>query len=204
MPLFFADSFVLTTHFDSDLLTNRSHTPYPLCFLIFSFTGRCSPIWANNRVDTSSHTSLFHVFKCVAGGVSPQLCYLRKSSALLLHIGAYSLVRGQLQIVSSHPDLSSFLSRLSCAILVSSLDLVGLWTIIQQEIRLSEGMLRDMMGEKRQGVLMGSILLYTTMKIPTITWSNHMTGWHINFNTPTMWKPETNKAIEADNITLKT
>ena len=29
--------------------------------------------------------------------------------------------------------------------------------------------LRDMMGEKRRGVLMGSILLYTTMKIPTVT-----------------------------------
>ena len=63
MPLFFTDSFVHTTHFDSDLLTNRSHTPYPLCFLIFSFTGRCSPIWVNNRVDTSSHASLLHVFK---------------------------------------------------------------------------------------------------------------------------------------------
>ena len=63
MPLFFADSFVHTTHFDSDLLTNRSHVPYPLCFLIFSFLGRCSPIRANNRVDTSSHASLLHVFK---------------------------------------------------------------------------------------------------------------------------------------------
>ena len=63
MPLFFDDSFVHTTHFDSDLLTNRSHVPYFLCFLIISFTGRCSPIWANNRVDTSSHASLFHVFK---------------------------------------------------------------------------------------------------------------------------------------------
>ena len=30
-------------------------------------------------------------------------------------------------------------------------------------------MLKDMMGEKRRGVLMGSILLYTTMKIPTVT-----------------------------------
>ena len=30
-------------------------------------------------------------------------------------------------------------------------------------------LLRDMMGENRQDVLMGSILLYTTMKIPTIT-----------------------------------
>ena len=30
-------------------------------------------------------------------------------------------------------------------------------------------LLRDMMGEKRQDVLMGSILLYTIMKIPTIT-----------------------------------
>ena len=30
MPLFFTDSFVHTTHFDSDLLTNRSHVPYPL------------------------------------------------------------------------------------------------------------------------------------------------------------------------------
>ena len=102
MPLSFADSFVHTTHYCSDLLTNRSHTPYPLCFLIFSFIGRRSPIRANNRVDTSSHASLLHVFKeSVAGGVSPQLCYLRKSSALL-HIGAYGLVRGQLQIVSSH------------------------------------------------------------------------------------------------------
>ena len=63
MPLFFADSFVHTTHFDSDLLTNRSHVPYPLCSLIFSFTGRCSPIRANNRVDTFSHASLLHVFK---------------------------------------------------------------------------------------------------------------------------------------------
>ena len=63
MPLFFADSFVHTTHFDSNLLTNRSHTPYPLCFLISSFLGKRSPIWANNRVDTSSHASLFHVFK---------------------------------------------------------------------------------------------------------------------------------------------
>ena len=63
MPLFFADSFVHTTHFDSDLLTNRSHNPYPLCFLIFSFMGRCSPIRANNRVDTSSHASFLHVFK---------------------------------------------------------------------------------------------------------------------------------------------
>ena len=34
-----------------------------LCFLIFSSLGRCSPIWANNRVDTSSHASLLHVFK---------------------------------------------------------------------------------------------------------------------------------------------
>ena len=63
MPLSFADSFVHTTHYCSDLLTNHSHTPYPLCFLIFSFMGRCSPIWANNRVDTSSHASLLHVFK---------------------------------------------------------------------------------------------------------------------------------------------
>ena len=60
LPLFFADSFVHMTHFDSDLLTNRSHVPYPLCSLIISFMGRCSPIW---RVDTSSHTSLLHVFK---------------------------------------------------------------------------------------------------------------------------------------------
>ena len=59
MPLFFADSFVHMTHFNSDLLINRSHTPYPLC----SFIGRCSPIWVNNRVDTSSHASLLHVFK---------------------------------------------------------------------------------------------------------------------------------------------
>ena len=44
MPLFFADSFFHKTHFDSDLLTNRSHVPYPLCFLIISFMGRCSPI----------------------------------------------------------------------------------------------------------------------------------------------------------------
>ena len=34
-----------------------------LCFLIISFLGRCSPIQVNNRVDTSSHTSLLHVFK---------------------------------------------------------------------------------------------------------------------------------------------
>ena len=139
MPLFIDDSFIHTTHSYSDLLTNRSHVPYPLCFLISSFSGRCSPIQVNNRVDISSHASLLHVFKkSVAGGISPQLCYLRKSSALL-HIGAYGLVRGQLQIVSSHPDLSSFLSRLSCTILVSSLNHVGLWTTIQQEIRLSEG-----------------------------------------------------------------
>ena len=59
MPLSFDDSFVHTTHFDSDLLTNRSHTPYSLCFLIISFMGRCSPKWVNNRVDTSSHASLF-------------------------------------------------------------------------------------------------------------------------------------------------
>ena len=58
VPLSFADSFVHTTHFNSDLLTNHSHTPYPLCFLIFSFLGRCSPIRVNNRVDTSSHASL--------------------------------------------------------------------------------------------------------------------------------------------------
>ena len=103
LPLFSDDSFVHTTHLDSDLLTNHSHVPYPLCFLIISFMGRYSPIWVNNRVDTSSLASLLHVFKeSVAGGVSPQLCYLRKSSALL-HIGAYGLVRGQLQIVSSHP-----------------------------------------------------------------------------------------------------
>ena len=63
MPLSFADSFVHTTHFDSDLITNRSHVPYPLCFLIISFLGRCSPIRVNNRVDTSSHASLLHVFK---------------------------------------------------------------------------------------------------------------------------------------------
>ena len=63
MPLFSDDSFIHTTHFDPDLLTNHSHTPYPLCFLTFSFTGRCSPIWANNRVDTSSHASFLHVFK---------------------------------------------------------------------------------------------------------------------------------------------
>ena len=63
MPLFFTDSFIHTTHFDSDLLTNRSHIPYPLYFLIISSLGRCSPIRANNRVDTSSHASLFHVFK---------------------------------------------------------------------------------------------------------------------------------------------
>ena len=56
--LFFADSFVPMTHFYSDLLTNCSHVPYPLCFLIFSFMGRCSPTWVNNRVDTSSHASL--------------------------------------------------------------------------------------------------------------------------------------------------
>ena len=30
-------------------------------------------------------------------------------------------------------------------------------------------LLRDMMGENRQDVLMGSTLLYTTMEIPTIT-----------------------------------
>ena len=63
MPLFFADSFVHITHSNSDLLTNHSHTPYPLCFLIFSLLGRCSPSWANNRVDTFSHASLFLVFK---------------------------------------------------------------------------------------------------------------------------------------------
>ena len=63
MPLFLADSFVHTTHFDSGLLTNHSHVPYPLCFLISSFLGRCSPIRVNNRVDTSSHASLLHVFK---------------------------------------------------------------------------------------------------------------------------------------------
>ena len=63
LPLFYDDSFVHTTHFDSDLLTNRSHVPYPPCSLIFSFPGRCSPIWANNRLDTSSHASLLHVFK---------------------------------------------------------------------------------------------------------------------------------------------
>src|ERR1700753_2924888 len=42
MPLFFADSFVHMTHFDSDLLTNCSHVPYPLCPLIISSLGRCS------------------------------------------------------------------------------------------------------------------------------------------------------------------
>ena len=63
LPLFFADSFIHTTHFGSDLFINRSHVPYRLCFLIISSTGRCSPIWANNRVDTSSHASLLHVFK---------------------------------------------------------------------------------------------------------------------------------------------
>ena len=34
---------------------------------------------------------------------------------------------------------------------------------------LTMDLLRDMMGEKRQDVLMGSTLLYTTMEIPTIT-----------------------------------
>ena len=29
-----------------------------LCFLIISFMGRCSPVWENNKVDMSSHTSL--------------------------------------------------------------------------------------------------------------------------------------------------
>ena len=63
LPLFFTDSFFHTTHSDSDLFTNHFHVPYPLCFLIIPFCGRCSPIWANNRVDTSSHASLLHVFK---------------------------------------------------------------------------------------------------------------------------------------------
>ena len=63
MPLFLADSFVHITHFDSDLFINCSHVPYPLCFLISSFSGRCSPRRANNRVDISSHASLLHVFK---------------------------------------------------------------------------------------------------------------------------------------------
>ena len=35
----------------------------PFVSLIISFLGRCSLIWVNNRVDTSSHTSLLHVFK---------------------------------------------------------------------------------------------------------------------------------------------
>ena len=34
---------------------------------------------------------------------------------------------------------------------------------------LGDKLLKDMMGEKRQDVLMGSTLLYTTMKIPTLT-----------------------------------
>ena len=63
LPLFSTDSFVPITHFDSDLLTNRSHTPYLLCFLIISLKGRGSPIWANNRIDTLFHASLLHVFK---------------------------------------------------------------------------------------------------------------------------------------------
>ena len=33
-----------------------------LYFLIISSLGRCSPLRVNNRVDTSSHTSLLHVF----------------------------------------------------------------------------------------------------------------------------------------------
>ena len=63
MPLFFADSFVHITHFRSDLFTNHSHVPYPLCSLVISFLGRRSPIWVNNRVDTSSHASLLHVLR---------------------------------------------------------------------------------------------------------------------------------------------
>ena len=37
------------------------------------------------------------------------------------------------------------------------------------QVGVRASLLRDMMGEKRQGVLMGSTLLYTTMKIPTLT-----------------------------------
>ena len=43
MPLFLADSFVHTTHFNSDLLTNHSHTPYPLCFPYLFLYGQMFP-----------------------------------------------------------------------------------------------------------------------------------------------------------------
>ena len=43
MPLFFDDSFVHTTHFDSDLLTNRSHTLYSLCFSYLFLSGQMFP-----------------------------------------------------------------------------------------------------------------------------------------------------------------
>jgi len=41
-----------------------------------------------------------------------------------------------------------------------------------------QDLLRYMMGEKGKDWLMGSLLLYTTTKIPTVRWSDHMTGWH--------------------------
>ena len=54
----------------------RSHNPLPFRFAHKSFSrslsplfsyhflsGQMFPIWANNRVDTSSHASLLHVFK---------------------------------------------------------------------------------------------------------------------------------------------
>ena len=43
MPLFFDDSFIHTTHSDSDLLTNRSHIPYPLCFPYLFLSGQMFP-----------------------------------------------------------------------------------------------------------------------------------------------------------------
>jgi len=55
--------------------------------------------------------------------------------------------------------------------------------------------LQHIMREKGRVILMGSILLYIIRKIPTTTW---LVDTAI-FNTPTLWKPGTDKTITADN-----
>ena len=48
------------------------------------------------------------------------------------------------------------------------------------------------MGKKSKVYWSDKLLLYTIIKIPTVTWYGHMTGWHINFNTGySKWNADT-------------
>ena len=104
---------------------------------------------------------------------------------LELPLGTYNLLaRGKLDYLPSSIPLEGLKFFNACLLPLARLRALlgcfeGLGLSDRGEVGIGSGVegvissgiivLKDMMGEKRQGVLMGSILLYTTMKIPTVT-----------------------------------